>query len=96
MQIAIYCPDRHFLYDGATPDRTGVGGGLTVRIRIAAALAARGHRVSVICNCAREAKLRAGLMHSRPHASTAVAEDCLRQTSGRNHNPQTSRGIDRR
>ena len=54
MQIAIYCPDRHFLYDGATPDRTGVGGGLTVRIRIAAALAERGHRVSVICNCARE------------------------------------------
>ena len=57
MQIAIYCPDRHFLYDGATPDRTGVGGGLTVRIRIAAAQAARGHRVSVICNCARQAVL---------------------------------------
>ena len=33
MQIAIYCPDRHFLYDGKTPDQAGVGGGLTVRIR---------------------------------------------------------------
>ena len=54
MQIDIYCPDRHFLYDGKTPDQAGVGGGLTVRIRIAAALAKRGHRVSVICNCAQQ------------------------------------------
>src|SRR5260221_2355936 len=54
MHIAFYCPVRHFLYDGSTPDRSGVGGGLTVRIRIAAALAGRGHRVSVVCNCARE------------------------------------------
>jgi len=51
MQIAIYSPDRHFLYDGSTPDRQGVGGGLTARVRIAAALAKRGHSVSVICNC---------------------------------------------
>jgi glycosyltransferase involved in cell wall biosynthesis len=51
MQITIYSPDRHFVYDGATPDRVGVGGGLTARIRIAAALAGRGHQVSVICNC---------------------------------------------
>ena len=51
MQIAFYCPDRHILYDGATPDRTGVGGGITVRIRIAAALARCGHAVTLICNC---------------------------------------------
>jgi glycosyltransferase involved in cell wall biosynthesis len=51
MQITIYSPDRHFIYDGATPDEKGVGGGLTARVRIAAALAARGHQVSVICNC---------------------------------------------
>jgi glycosyltransferase involved in cell wall biosynthesis len=51
VQIAFYCPDRHLLYDGATPDRTGVGGGITVRIRIAAALARRGHAVTLICNC---------------------------------------------
>jgi len=54
MQITIYSPDRHILYDGSMPDRVGVGGGLTARIRIAAALARRGHRVSVICNCPRE------------------------------------------
>jgi glycosyltransferase involved in cell wall biosynthesis len=51
MQITIYSPDRHFIYDGATPDDKGVGGGLTARVRIAAALAARGNDVSVICNC---------------------------------------------
>ena len=53
MQITFYCPDRHIQYDGATADRTGVGGGITLRIRIADALAARGHRVSLICNCPR-------------------------------------------
>jgi glycosyltransferase involved in cell wall biosynthesis len=51
MHITIYSPDRHFVYDGSTPDQKGVGGGLTARVRIAAALAKRGHRVSVICNC---------------------------------------------
>lgn len=54
MQITIYSPDRHFIYDGTTPDRSGVGGGLTARIRIAAALARRGHQVTVICNCPAE------------------------------------------
>src|SRR5262245_324778 len=53
MQLTIYCPDRHLQYDGTTPDRHGVGGGITARIRIAAALAARGNSVSVICNCAK-------------------------------------------
>ncbi|HEY2014293.1 MAG TPA: glycosyltransferase family 4 protein [Bryobacteraceae bacterium] len=51
MQITIYSPDRHFLYDGSTPDAKGVGGGLTARVRLAAALARRGHQVSLICNC---------------------------------------------
>jgi glycosyltransferase involved in cell wall biosynthesis len=59
MQITIYCPDRHILYDGTMPDRAGVGGGLTARIRIADALAARGHAVSVICNCPRPSVHRA-------------------------------------
>jgi glycosyltransferase involved in cell wall biosynthesis len=55
MRIVIYSPDRHITYDGGTPDRMGVGGGITSRIRIAAALARRGHRVSVVCNCLAEA-----------------------------------------
>ena len=51
MQITIYSPDRHLIYDGSTPDSKGVGGGLTARVRIATALAARGHQVCVVCNC---------------------------------------------
>src|SRR5207249_190685 len=49
--LGLYCPDRHLAYDGATPDRVGVGGGVTARIRIAEALARRGHKVCVVCNC---------------------------------------------
>ena len=52
--VTIYCPDRHFVYDGRTPDRQGVGGGLTARVRLARALAALGHRVTVVANCRRE------------------------------------------
>lgn len=53
--ITFYCPDRHILYDGGRlPDKKGVGGGVTVRIRMAHTLALRGHRVTMICNCIRE------------------------------------------
>jgi glycosyltransferase involved in cell wall biosynthesis len=53
--VAIYCPDRHLVYDGRTPDRHGVGGGVTARIRLARALAALGHRVTLYVNCPQEA-----------------------------------------
>jgi len=52
--VTIYCPDRHIVYDGRTPDRHGVGGGLTARVRLARALASVGHRVTVVANCPRE------------------------------------------
>ncbi len=50
-KIAIFCPDQHILYDLHTLNRTGVGGGITVRVRIALALAALGHQVSLFVNC---------------------------------------------
>src|ERR1051325_11376571 len=52
-KVSIYCPDRHISYDGTILEQRGVGGGITVRLRLAQALAARGHDVSVICNCPR-------------------------------------------
>ena len=76
MRITIYSPDRHFVYDGDTPDSTGVGGGLTVRIRIAAALARRGHPVSVICNCPRES-LNHGVRYIPLEATTRIDCDAL-------------------
>ncbi len=56
-RITFYCPDRHLQYDGNTPDQRGVGGGVTVRLRMATTLAARGHDVSVVCNCAAERRI---------------------------------------
>jgi glycosyltransferase involved in cell wall biosynthesis len=52
--IAIYCPDSHLVYDRFILDRKGVGGGATARVRIAYALAARGHRVQLFINCPNE------------------------------------------
>jgi glycosyltransferase involved in cell wall biosynthesis len=82
MQIAIYCPDRHFLYDGTTPDQAGVGGGLTVRIRIAAALARRGHRVSVVCNCSRETVHRGVLYRPLDQVNRIQADVLVMHSSG--------------
>lgn len=53
-RIAFYCPDRHIVYDGETPYRVGVGGGITARVRMAKALARLGHGVQMIVNCPRE------------------------------------------
>lgn len=50
-QIVFYCPDQHIEYDLHTLDRTGVGGGITSRIRLAHALANLGHKVTLYVNC---------------------------------------------
>jgi hypothetical protein len=76
MQIVIYCPDRHFVYDGTTPDQAGVGGGLTARVRIAAALAKRGNRVSVICNCSRET-IHRGVLYRPLESIKSIETDAL-------------------
>ncbi|MBV8903670.1 MAG: hypothetical protein JOZ22_08545, partial [Acidobacteriia bacterium] len=76
MRIAIYSPDRHIQYDGSTPDATGVGGGLTARVRIAASLARRGHAVSVICNCPDES-VHSGVRYIPLDAVMAVECDAL-------------------
>lgn len=52
-RILIYCPDRHLVYEGSTPDRKGVGGGVVARIRLAEALARLGHQVTVVGNVPR-------------------------------------------
>jgi len=55
--VVIWCPDRHIVYDGNTPYQRGVGGGITARVRMARALARRGHRVTVVANCAQRATI---------------------------------------
>ena len=55
--VVFYCPDRHIEYDGRTPDRVGVGGGITARVRMARALRRLGHRVTMVVNCPRAATI---------------------------------------
>ena len=53
-RVTIYCPDKHISFYGDTPDRVGIGGGLTARIRLARALARRGHQVNMIAHTPKE------------------------------------------
>ena len=64
MKILFYCPDRHIRFDGRTPDRAGVGGGITARLRIATALARVGHDVTVFGNVGEPSVYRQ--VHFRP------------------------------
>ena len=50
-RVVIYCPDRHIVYDGDTPYKVGVGGGITSRVRMARALSSLGHEVTMVANC---------------------------------------------
>jgi polysaccharide pyruvyl transferase CsaB len=52
IHIILVSPDRSEVYDGRTPDERGIGGGITARIALLAAFAARGHRVEAYINCA--------------------------------------------
>jgi glycosyltransferase involved in cell wall biosynthesis len=57
LRVVLYCPDRHLTYDAATPERTGVGGGVTARLRLALALAEAGCDVQLVANVARHRRL---------------------------------------
>lgn len=56
--VVIYCPDSHIRYDGNTPYEHGVGGGVSVRIRLANALSRTGSRVTMIGNMHEPAVIR--------------------------------------
>lgn len=49
--VLLFCPDCHIRYNGRTPEEEGVGGGVTARIRLAAALAANGAHVRLQGSC---------------------------------------------
>lgn len=54
--VVFYCPDRHIAYDIRTLEQKGVGGGITARVRVAHALARKGHEVVIYANCPEEGK----------------------------------------
>jgi glycosyltransferase involved in cell wall biosynthesis len=57
-RIVFYCPDSHIQYNIHTLDRVGVGGGITSRVRLAHALADRGHHVTLYVNCPKNERIR--------------------------------------
>ncbi len=75
-RVVFYCPDRHLLYHGRTPDDQGVGGGLTSRIRMARALAANGHEVTLVGNVEREGWVD-GVYHLPLDRVTHITGDVL-------------------
>lgn len=73
-RVVLYCPDRHLRYDHATPDRTGVGGGVTARVRLAAALAELGCEVTLVGNVPNRTQ---GRLRLRPLDETSRLEGDL-------------------
>jgi len=51
LRIALICPDQHVDYDGHTPNTSGIGGGITARVSLLAALARLGHAATAVVNC---------------------------------------------
>lgn len=74
--VTIYCPDTHLVYDAKTPDRVGVGGGVTGRLRLAQALAAIGNKVTVVANVPRTHTYR-GVLYKRLSEVRRIDSDIL-------------------
>ena len=79
-RIVIYAPDRHIRYDARTPDRVGVGGGVTARIRVARSLVQAGHRVTMIANCP-TARVFDGVAYVPLAAASKIESDVLVATT---------------
>lgn len=81
-RIAFYAPDRHIEYDGRTPNRVGVGGGIMARIRLAQELARQGHEVTMIANCPRRSRMNEVLYVPLDQADRIEADVAVPVTSG--------------
>jgi glycosyltransferase involved in cell wall biosynthesis len=82
MRVVFYCPDRHILYNGETPDSSGIGGGITARIRMAAALAALGDDVEVYANCSEAGTYDGVRWFSLDHKPEGRADVLIVHSSG--------------
>ncbi|NIS81730.1 MAG: glycosyltransferase, partial [Anaerolineales bacterium] len=57
-RVVFYSPDTHIEYDGWTPYKHGVGGGVTSRVRMSRALAHLGHDVVMVVNCPKQDRIQ--------------------------------------
>jgi glycosyltransferase involved in cell wall biosynthesis len=81
-KVSFYCPDRHIVYNLRTLEEKGVGGGVTVRIRMAHALARMGHDVSVYINCPRNETLEKVKYHHFSEAQNIETDILIASSSG--------------
>lgn len=82
--VAIFCPDTHVVYNLHTLDQQGIGGGITARLRMAHALAASGHSVTVYNHCPRRQEIRGVQYIPFTQAREIDAEVFIAGTSGGN------------
>jgi glycosyltransferase involved in cell wall biosynthesis len=82
MRVTIFCPDRHITYVPEMPDRIGVGGGVTARIRLAAALARMRHDVTLICNIPRDRRIGGVLWRSLDTTAPIEADVLIMNSTG--------------
>jgi glycosyltransferase involved in cell wall biosynthesis len=81
-KVTIYSPDKHFTYNLHTLNEHGVGGGVTVRVRIAHSLARLGNQVELDVNCPFEGMLE-GVKYQKITGIKKIKSDIfLASTSG--------------
>jgi len=81
-RVIFYCPDRHIVYDGRMPIERGVGGGVTSRVRMAAALAKLGHDVTAVVNCPRPEVIDKVRYVPLGHSAELTGDVLIANTSG--------------
>jgi len=93
-RVVLYSPDRAVVYDGRTPDQTGVGGGITARLSLLGPLAAQGHDVTAYVNC-RERIQHGGVTYVPLDDVRAIETDVfIAMTTGGDLSFAPLRGID--
>lgn len=93
-RVVFYCPDRHIVYDGRTPDEVGVGGGVTARVRLARALARAGHQVVNIVNCSQREEVDGVEYLPLDRARSIEADVLVLNTSGGAYDLRPILGLD--
>jgi glycosyltransferase involved in cell wall biosynthesis len=94
LRIVFYCPDRHMQYDGRILGETGVGGGVSSRIRLAEAMAKRGHAVEIVCNCEGPIKFHGVQYSPLSRVSSLTGDAVIANTSGDKLDISSVRGLE--
>jgi glycosyltransferase involved in cell wall biosynthesis len=81
-KIVIFSPDQHITYNLHTLNEHGVGGGVTVRVRMAHALAAMGNEVTLFVNCPFEGELEGVMYRQCSNFKKVHADVFIASTSG--------------